>query len=254
MGAILLCCADVRRRRRAVQDRPQRGGDRRGARLRGRHLPGPTGDPAFTAAIQLARIHSPAEALAARFLDEVVDVAAVRDRAVEVAAELGTRLHRGPFRVTRETVRVRWPSGSALSSPISACSTSAAEAARLRPWTSGPAARRRPGHSRTGQEWTGPISSRTRCGGLPRQGLSLQTLVITLVLEERLLLGDDLQADAAASRGDLRTAVRSRPPRACTGPGRPRSHLRRDVAERRGQGALVPVVEGGAVRRNCGWA
>ena len=104
MGAILLCCADVpRRRRRPVQDRPQRGGDRHaGARLRGRHLPGPTGDPAFTAAIQLARIHSPAEALAAGFLDEVVDVAAVRDRAVEVAAELGTRLHRGPFRVTRD--------------------------------------------------------------------------------------------------------------------------------------------------------
>jgi len=107
MGAILLCCADVR----VGADGPFKIGLNEVAI--GMPVPGfavgvcqdRLAIPAFTAAIQLARIHSPAEALAAGFLDEVVDVAAVRDRAVDVAAELGTRLHRGPFRVTRETVR-----------------------------------------------------------------------------------------------------------------------------------------------------
>ncbi len=63
--------------------------------------------PAFTAAIQLAKIYTPAEALAAGFLDEVLDTDAVgvRARAIEVATDLGTRLHSGPFRATRRTVR-----------------------------------------------------------------------------------------------------------------------------------------------------
>ncbi len=107
MGGILLCCADVR----VGAEGPFKIGLNEVAI--GMPVPAfaveicrdrlsPRG---FTRAIQLARIHSPAEALEAGFLDEVVEADAVRDRAVEVAAELADRLHRGPFRATRRTVR-----------------------------------------------------------------------------------------------------------------------------------------------------
>lgn len=107
MGAILLCCADVR----IGADGPYKLGLNEVAI----GMPVPAfavgvcetrlAVPAFTRAIQLAHIHSPAEAAAAGFLDELVTDDEVRDRAVAVAAELGERVHPGPFRTTRRTVR-----------------------------------------------------------------------------------------------------------------------------------------------------
>lgn len=107
MGGILLCCADVR----VGAHGPFKIGLNEVAI--GMPVPGfavelcrdRLSPRSFTQAIQLARIHDPVEALAAGFLDEVVDADAVRGRAVEVAAELVQRLHRGPFRATRQTIR-----------------------------------------------------------------------------------------------------------------------------------------------------
>lgn len=107
MGGILLCCADVR----IGAEGPFKIGLPEVAI--GMPVPafavGVCQDrltvPEFTAAIQLAKTYAPPEALAAGFLDEVVAPEAVRERAIEVAAELGSRLHAGPFRVTRRTVR-----------------------------------------------------------------------------------------------------------------------------------------------------
>lgn len=107
MGAILLCCADMR----IGAD----GAYKIGLNEVAIGMPVPAFAvgvcetrltlPAFTRAIQLARIHTPAEAAAAGFLDEVVADDEVRDRAIATAADLGERLHPGPFRVTRRTVR-----------------------------------------------------------------------------------------------------------------------------------------------------
>lgn len=107
MGAILLCCADMR----IGAD----GAYKIGLNEVAIGMPVPAfavgvcetrlALPAFTRAIQLARIHTPAEAAAAGFLDEVVADDEVRDRAIATAADLGERLHPGPFRVTRRTVR-----------------------------------------------------------------------------------------------------------------------------------------------------
>jgi enoyl-CoA hydratase len=59
----------------------------------------------FTRAIQLAHVHSPDEALAAGFLDEVVAPDEVLARATATATDLATSLHAGPFRMTRTIVR-----------------------------------------------------------------------------------------------------------------------------------------------------
>jgi enoyl-CoA hydratase len=107
MGAILLCCADVR----IGADGPFKIGLNEVAI--GMPVPGfaigicqdRLTVPAFTAAIQLAKIHTPQEAREAGFLDEVVPADEVRDRAIAVAAELGSTLHRVPFQVTRRAVR-----------------------------------------------------------------------------------------------------------------------------------------------------
>ena len=107
MGGILLCCADVRI--------GAAGPFKLGLNEVAIGMPVPAfavelcrdrlSKRAFTAAIQLAHVHDPDEALEAGFLDEVVEADRVRDRAVAVAAELAGRLHRGPFRATRRTVR-----------------------------------------------------------------------------------------------------------------------------------------------------
>jgi enoyl-CoA hydratase len=107
MGGILLCCADVRI--------GAEGDFKIGLNEVAIGMPVPAfavelcrdrlTPPAFAQAIQLAKVHDPAEALAAGFLDEVVPADRARDRAVEVATELAGRLHRGPFRLTRATVR-----------------------------------------------------------------------------------------------------------------------------------------------------
>lgn len=107
MGAILLCCADVR----IGADGPYKLGLNEVAI----GMPVPAFAvgicqtrltvSSFTRAIQLAHIHDPTEAVAAGFLDELVVDDEVRDRAVATAAELGERLHAGPFRTTRRTVR-----------------------------------------------------------------------------------------------------------------------------------------------------
>ena len=59
----------------------------------------------FTRCLQHARLCSPAEAVDAGFLDEVVALDEVRDRATVVAQELADTVHPGPFRVTRTTMR-----------------------------------------------------------------------------------------------------------------------------------------------------
>jgi enoyl-CoA hydratase len=107
MGGILLCCGDVR----IGADGPFKLGLNEVAigmpvpafateLCRDRLSP-----RAFTRAVQLAHVHSPAEALEAGFLDEVIDADAVGARSLEVAADLAERLHPGPFRATRRTVR-----------------------------------------------------------------------------------------------------------------------------------------------------
>ncbi len=59
----------------------------------------------FTRCVQHAHICSPEEAVAASFLDEVVPLDEVGDRAIAVAHELAARVHAGPFRVTRQLMR-----------------------------------------------------------------------------------------------------------------------------------------------------
>ncbi|MHB1139765.1 MAG: crotonase/enoyl-CoA hydratase family protein [Microthrixaceae bacterium] len=107
MGGILLCCADVRigaegpfklglNEVRIGMPVPAFAVEVCRDRLSPRH---------FTRAIQLAHVHSPAEALDAGFLDELVAPDLVRARAIEVASELAGALHPGPFRMTRTTTR-----------------------------------------------------------------------------------------------------------------------------------------------------
>lgn len=59
----------------------------------------------FTRCVQHAHLCSPAEAVAAGFLDEVVALDAVSARATEVAAHLAETVHPVPFQMTRETIR-----------------------------------------------------------------------------------------------------------------------------------------------------
>ena len=59
----------------------------------------------FTRCVQHAHICSPAEALAASFLDEVVPLDQVGDRAIEVAHQLAATVHPMPFQVTRKLMR-----------------------------------------------------------------------------------------------------------------------------------------------------
>lgn len=107
MGGILLCCGDVR----IGADGPYKLGLNEVAigmpvpafateLCRDRLSP-----RSFTRAVQLAHVHSPAEALEAGFLDEVVSDDEVLPRSVAVATDLAGRLHAGPFRATRRTVR-----------------------------------------------------------------------------------------------------------------------------------------------------
>ena len=59
----------------------------------------------FTRSVLLGEGLDPAQALDAGFFDEVVELDRVRPRAQEVAADLAANVHRGPFRMTRTTVR-----------------------------------------------------------------------------------------------------------------------------------------------------
>ena len=59
----------------------------------------------FTRCVQHAELCSPEQAVEAGFLDEVVALDAVRDRAVAVAQHLADTVHPVPFRVTRGTIR-----------------------------------------------------------------------------------------------------------------------------------------------------
>jgi len=59
----------------------------------------------FTRATMLATIYSPAEAVDAGFLDEVVTPVDLEERVVTRAAELGKALHRGGFAITRANAR-----------------------------------------------------------------------------------------------------------------------------------------------------
>ena len=54
---------------------------------------------------QHGEVLDPAQALAAGYLDEVVPLAEVPGRAIEVATELAERVHPGPFRLTRTNIR-----------------------------------------------------------------------------------------------------------------------------------------------------
>lgn len=107
MGGILLCCGDLR----VGAEGPFKIGLNEVAigmpvpsfaaeLTRDRLTP-----RAYTRATQLARIHDPAEALDAGFLDELVDPVSVVSRSKELAAELAGRLHAGPFRATRRIIR-----------------------------------------------------------------------------------------------------------------------------------------------------
>jgi enoyl-CoA hydratase len=107
MGGILLCCGDVRV--------GAEGPFKLGLNEVAIGMPVPAfavelcrdrlSKRSFTRAIQLAHVHTPAEALEAGFLDELVDPDEVAPRAIAVAAELAERLHPGPFRATRRTIR-----------------------------------------------------------------------------------------------------------------------------------------------------
>jgi enoyl-CoA hydratase len=59
----------------------------------------------FTRCVQHATLCTPAEAVAAGFLDEVVALDAVPERTLAVATQLAETVHPGPFRMTRETIR-----------------------------------------------------------------------------------------------------------------------------------------------------
>jgi enoyl-CoA hydratase len=59
----------------------------------------------FTRCVQHATLCSPAEAVAAGFLDEVVAMDTVESRAREVAHQLADTVHPAPFRMTRVTIR-----------------------------------------------------------------------------------------------------------------------------------------------------
>ena len=59
----------------------------------------------FTRAVLLGEGLDPTQALDAGFFDEVVELDQVRPRAQEIAADLAANVHRGPFRMTRTTVR-----------------------------------------------------------------------------------------------------------------------------------------------------
>lgn len=60
---------------------------------------------AFTRAVNLAHIFAPDDAAAAGWLDEVVSLDQVRDRAIQVATELGRDLDPGAFATTRTIAR-----------------------------------------------------------------------------------------------------------------------------------------------------
>lgn len=106
MGAILLCSADVRI--------GARGPFKIGLNEVRIGMPVPSfavelcrarlSPPFFTGAVQLGHIHTPDEALAAGFLDELVEPDQVADRTLHLATELAEAIHHGPFRVTRENV------------------------------------------------------------------------------------------------------------------------------------------------------
>lgn len=59
----------------------------------------------FTRSVLLGEGLDPAQALDAGFFDEVVALDQVRDRAREIAVDLAENVHRGPFQMTRSTVR-----------------------------------------------------------------------------------------------------------------------------------------------------
>lgn len=109
MGGILLCCADIR----IGAEGPFRIGLPE-VRI-GMPVPGfaieicrdRLSPPWFSRSLQLGLSHSPAEAREAGYLDEVVAPDGVADRAHEVARELAEAVHRGPFRLTRTTMRGR---------------------------------------------------------------------------------------------------------------------------------------------------
>ena len=107
MGGILQCCADVR----IGADGPYKIGlpevrigmpvpafavelcrDRLSPRW-------------FNRAVQLGEGLDPRQALEAGFFDEIVELDRVRPRAQEVAMDLATNVHSGPFRMTRSTLR-----------------------------------------------------------------------------------------------------------------------------------------------------
>jgi enoyl-CoA hydratase len=59
----------------------------------------------FTRCVQHAELCNPDQAVDAGFLDEVVELDAVRGRTVEVAQRLADTVHAVPFKVTRKTIR-----------------------------------------------------------------------------------------------------------------------------------------------------
>ena len=92
MGGILQCCADVRIGMPVPAFAVELCRDRLSPRW-------------FTRSVLLGEGLDPAQALDAGFFDEVVELDRVRPRAQEVAADLAANVHRGPFRMTRTTVR-----------------------------------------------------------------------------------------------------------------------------------------------------
>ena len=59
----------------------------------------------FTRCVQHAELLTPALAVEANLLDEVVDMDQVERRSVEVATQLAETVHPGPFRITRQNLR-----------------------------------------------------------------------------------------------------------------------------------------------------
>ncbi len=59
----------------------------------------------FIRCVQSATLCTPAQAVEAGFLDEVVPLAEVPDRALAVATQLAETVHPGPFRTTRTNIR-----------------------------------------------------------------------------------------------------------------------------------------------------